>query len=433
MTEKVLFVDDDPQILKAFKRGLRKRFDLTTAEGGAEGLEILRNDGPFAVVISDQQMPGMDGVTFLKEVRQKAPLTVRMMLTGNADQQTAIDAVNDGQIFRFLNKPCEPDQLGIAVEAAQQYHRHLAAERELLEQTLAGSIKVLVDVLALVDSASFLQTARLKRWGHKLARYLRLENAWALNMALMLHGIGRITLPAQLTQKLSSGAALNEVEAGMAARTPEAARDLIKNIPRLEGVAQAVYYQAAGFDGSGFPGDGVKGEDLPLEARILRILIDLAQASDADRPAPIVFARMAKAGLYDHELLKAAYHCLADKEDAAAKQKAEPEVEWVGLHLLSDSHQLAEDVMTETDVLVLAKGHRLTRPMIEKLRAYHKLRKIRQPVAVVTIDEESEAEEAEAAAELAQSEIGEPAIEGVETDGVQAPAAPAPAPKAASA
>ncbi|GAB4392783.1 MAG: response regulator [Kiloniellaceae bacterium] len=395
MTDKVLFVDDDPQILSAFKRGLRKRFAVTTAEGGAAGLELLKKEGPFAVVVSDQQMPEMDGVTFLKQVKQKSPMTVRMMLTGNADQKTAIDAVNDGQIFRFLNKPCEPKQLAVAVEAAQAHYRLLAAERELLEKTLAGSIKVLTDVLALIDASAFQQTARLQRWGHKLARFMRLENAWALNMTIMLHGIGRITLPREVTQKLRDGTELSAIEAEMVARTPEAARDLIKNIPRLEGVAQAVYYRAAGYDGSGFPGDGMKGEDLPLEARILRILSDLANASEDDRPAPVIFARMAKAGgLYDHDLLKSAYHCLAKKEEAT-KAKAAPEVLKVELHNLNDSHQLAEDVMTETDVLVLAKGHRLTRPMIEKLRAYHKLRKIRQPLSVIVIEEDEEDDDAE--------------------------------------
>ena len=404
MTEKILFVDDDPQILSAFKRGLRKRFDLTTAEGGAEGLELLKQKGPFAVVVSDQQMPEMDGVTFLKQVKKTSPMTVRMMLTGNADQKTAIDAVNDGQIFRFLNKPCEPDQLAVAVEAAQAHYRLLAAERELLEKTLAGSIKVLTDVLSLVDASAFHHTARLQRWGHKLARFMRLENAWALNMTIMLHGIGRITLPSELTRKLRDGAELSTIEAEMVARTPEAARDLIKNIPRLEGVAKAVYYQAAGYDGSGFPGDGLKGEELPLEARILRILSDLALASTDDKPAPVIFARMAKAGgVYDHDLLKSVYHCLADKESAAAKAKAAPEVRKVELHNLTDSHQLVEDVMTETDVLVLAAGHRLTRPMVEKLRAYHKLRKIRQPLSVIEIDDEedvAEMSEEEAAAEI---------------------------------
>ena len=400
MTDKVLFVDDDPQILSAFKRGLRKRFDLKTAEGGAAGLETLNEDGPFSVVVSDQQMPEMDGISFLRKVKQKSPMTVRMMLTGNADQKTAMDAVNEGHIFRFLTKPCEPDELATAVEAAQQHYRLISAERELLEKTLAGSVKVLVDVLSLNDPESFKETARLRRWGLKLAKAVGLEGTWALNMATMLHGIGRITLPAEISQKLRDGSELSKVEAEMLAQTPETARDLIKNIPRLEGVAEAVYYQAAGYDGSGFPGRGKKGDELPIEARILRILIDLAKASSRDEPGPEIFDRLAKnGGAYDPEILKAAKTVLAPKADEAAKARPEPEVLKLQLHQITTDHKLVEDVVTESDVLVLASGHRMSSAMIQKIRQYHKLRPIKQPLSVVeVIDEEEAGNEKEAPA-----------------------------------
>lgn len=392
MTEKVLFVDDDPQILSAFKRGLRKRFELKTAEGGAAGLETLQQDGPFAVVVSDQQMPEMDGIAFLREVKQKSPMTVRMMLTGNADQKTAMDAVNEGHIFRFLTKPCGPEELAVAVEAAQQHHRLIAAERELLEKTLAGSVKVLVDVLSLNDPEAFKEGARLQRWGQKLAKAIGLQDAWALNMTIMLHGIGRITLPGDLTQKLRAGEELDKVEAELVARTPETARDLIKNIPRLEPVARAVYYQAAGYDGSGFPGDGTKGDDLPVESRILRILTDLAEASPREQPSPAVFDRLDKAGkAYDLAILKAARGCLTPGEGEESAEAGE-EIQKVQLHELTERHKLAADVVTEAGVLVLAGGHRLSRPMIEKLRQYHKLKKLKMPLSVTEIaDEEDEA------------------------------------------
>ena len=136
MTERVLFVDDDPQILNAFRRGLRKRLDLHTAEGGKAGLEALEKEGPFAVVVSDQQMPEMDGITLLREVKNRAPLTVRMMLTGNADQGTAAAAVNEGHIFRFLTKPCTPDELAAAVDAAKEQYRLVTAERDLRRDRL---------------------------------------------------------------------------------------------------------------------------------------------------------------------------------------------------------------------------------------------------------------------------------------------------------
>ena len=110
MKNVILFVDDDPNLLSAVSRGLRGRYDVQTAVGPEEGLAAVRERGAhhsFAVVVADMRMPGKNGVDFLMDVAEIAPFSVRMMLTGQADQQTAIDAVNKGNIFRFLTKPCK--------------------------------------------------------------------------------------------------------------------------------------------------------------------------------------------------------------------------------------------------------------------------------------------------------------------------------------
>jgi len=117
MSEKILFVDDDVNILQAYKRQLRKQFDLHTARGPEEGLALVDGDDSFAVVVSDFSMPGMDGVAFLSEVKKRSPESVRIMLTGFANAANAINAVNEGNIFRFLAKPCPPDQLALSLSA----------------------------------------------------------------------------------------------------------------------------------------------------------------------------------------------------------------------------------------------------------------------------------------------------------------------------
>ena len=122
--ERVLCVDDEPSILDGLRRELNRRFDVTTALSGAAGLEALEREGPFAVVVSDMRMPGMDGATFLGHVRERAPETVRVLLTGHADLEGAIAAVNQGNIFRFLTKPCPRDILMEALEtSARAYHQ----------------------------------------------------------------------------------------------------------------------------------------------------------------------------------------------------------------------------------------------------------------------------------------------------------------------
>ncbi len=133
MNQKVLFVDDEPASLDCYRQMLEGRFDITTAVGGQEGLAALRNRGPFAVVISDMQMPGMDGAQFLTRVRQISPNTLRFLLTGDLDLNGVVDAVNQGCVFRLLVKPCEQSTLTSAItEALASYHER-AEERVRIE------------------------------------------------------------------------------------------------------------------------------------------------------------------------------------------------------------------------------------------------------------------------------------------------------------
>jgi CheY-like chemotaxis protein len=141
VTDKILFVDDEPSALEGFQRILHRKFNTTTASSGGEGLVRVEKDGPFAVVISDMRMPGMNGADFLARVRQRAPLTVRMLLTGHADLHSAIEAVNKGNILHFLTKPCERDVLVAAINSGLDQYHAVMAEKELVKnaRALAGS------------------------------------------------------------------------------------------------------------------------------------------------------------------------------------------------------------------------------------------------------------------------------------------------------
>ncbi len=129
MTGKVLFVDDEPLVLDALRRMLRDKFHTYTADSGEKGLAAIEENGPFAVVISDMRMPGMNGAEFLARIRKDAPDTVRMLLTGFTDLDAAIAAVNEGNIFRFLTKPCKKDELVGAINLGlTQYRSTLAGK-----------------------------------------------------------------------------------------------------------------------------------------------------------------------------------------------------------------------------------------------------------------------------------------------------------------
>lgn len=131
--QKILFVDDEPAALHLYRLMLPGEFDISTAVCGEDGLALLRNLGPFAIVVSDMQMPGMDGVQFLRRVRQLAPNTIRLLFTGRVDLNGAVNAVNEGGIFRLLMKPCEESVLAEAINSALACHNQRKEERVRIE------------------------------------------------------------------------------------------------------------------------------------------------------------------------------------------------------------------------------------------------------------------------------------------------------------
>lgn len=364
MTKRVLFVDDEPNVLQSIKRGLRKEFDIDTAEGGEEALGKLQANGGYAVIVSDMRMPGMNGVEFLKEAKKRSPDTVRMMLTGNADQQTAVDAVNHGDIFRFMNKPCPPDELASAVNSGLRQHELITAEKELLEQTLRGSIDALANVLSLSNPAVFGSTCRSKNRIQKLAEVLELQDSWQHESAAMLCKMGCIAISEDLVRRKLGGNRLNDQEYAEFAEHAAIGAGLVKNIPRMEDVARAVQYQEKNFDGSGFPKDGVSGEKIPLGARMLKVVLDFdaIEASGATTAKAIERLKQSPQK-YDPKVLTAF--------EASMQVESELVTSTLPITKLTDLMIIAEDVKTFGDLLLIAKGQETTLSARRHLQNYH--------------------------------------------------------------
>jgi len=216
-------------------------------------------------------MPDMDGVQFLTRVEARAPDTVRLMLTGNADQRTAVNAVNEGHVFRFLTKPCPPELLALTLKAALGQHRLITAERDVLERTLNGTTKVLGDLLSILDPAAFGLGEKLREYMRAYVRHLKITQTWDLELAAMLCQIGYVTIPSEVLHKYRVNLTLKAEETDMIDRVPRTGADLRAHIPRLEGVARAVLYQGKNYDGTGFPTDAVAAGEIPMGARVLRV------------------------------------------------------------------------------------------------------------------------------------------------------------------
>ena len=241
MKDRVLFVDDEPNVLDGIRRQLRNRVEIETATSGAAALDIIRQQGPFAVVVSDMRMPEMDGARFLARVNEIAPQTVRMVLSGQADLESTIAAVNEGRVFRFLLKPCNPETLfGVIKNGIDQY-RLVHAEKHLLENTLNATVKVLVNVLGLINPVAQRRAAQIQRYAESAAAALRLmPDMWQYHLAAMISQLGCITLPQETLARAFSGQPLSKEEARLYESHPEIAAKLLGTIPRLEAVAGMV-------------------------------------------------------------------------------------------------------------------------------------------------------------------------------------------------
>jgi len=380
MSEKILFVDDDRNLLAACERNFRRLFPLETAEGGEAGLAKIAERGPFAVVVADRQMPGMDGVQFLAEVRKRAPDTVRMMLTGNADLEVAIKVVNEGNIFRFLTKPCPHEVLAKAIEDARAQHRLIIAERELLNRTLSGSIKVLTDILSSVDPKSFGRAEKLRSLITEVTERVPIENAWEVHLAAMLGPVAYVTLPPETVMKARSAQPLSKAEEDLMIRVPEIASRLLAHIPRLEGVAKIVRYQRKNFDGTGFPQDDVKGNDIPAGARLLRIMADFAELTSAGNAAAAALVQLAgRHGRYDPALLAVVSARFGGPPRAAEPAKASTSLT---VNDLKVGMVLASDVYTKDGVLVLAAGHRINEMTLESIKNFNYVSGVKEPIVI---------------------------------------------------
>ncbi|MBI2239295.1 MAG: response regulator [Magnetospirillum gryphiswaldense] len=371
MNERILLIDDDPNLLSGLQRHLRKQFTLVTAEGGATALDLVKQanaeGAPFAVALSDMRMPSMDGIETLSKIRQLSPDTVRMMLTGNADQQTAIDAINLGNIFRFFTKPCPAETLAPGLQAGLDQYRLVTNIRHGVYEGRETSHRHHLDFNKRNNNPTNVR---------RLTKELNLPVRWQLEVAASLVPLGLVSIPPELLSKKRDGNALTPDEASLFERAPEAGRNLIMNIPRLGPVAEIVYLQDRNYDGTGFPSGGPSGGMIPLDARILKILKDLLEFSGAGAPTPAAFYELEKnEKRYDPLLLKKIKEVLCEREDPASVTVVE-----VPVAALRAGTLVLSDIRLTNGHLILAANTRLSEPQVERLRALRRISTFVEPV-----------------------------------------------------
>lgn len=377
MFSSILFIDDDSNLLKSFKRSLSQEFRVVTADTPEEGLRIMEQQGPFAVIVSDMKMPGMNGVAVLSRAQEINPDTVRMLLTGYADQQSAIDAVNIGNIFRFLTKPCALDTLTSVLRSGIRQYQLIISEKELLEHTLLGIVGVLSQILTLVNPVAQNKANRLKRYCRHLAQEIKLKEKWLLEMAAILSQLGCLTIPPEVLARHGAGGVLKVEELQMIKGHHILAGKLLMHIPRFENIIEIIALHDKPL--AKFPrySDPERQRNIHLCGRIMHL------ANGLDRfimsgvpPADALDMMKIEPEFYDPELLE-----LFNSYEFGLQNMIRMYVRCKELNI---QMIIDEDIYTDKGLLLVTKGQPVTFPLLTGLLNFSRSVGIKEPIAVLS-------------------------------------------------
>ncbi|MCC9644407.1 response regulator [Rhodopirellula sp. JC740] len=369
---KILVVDDQPRSFELIQKSLQSEFEIDLVDGPAKAWACLTEDPDYAVIVSDLHMPLVDGVKFLATVKNRYPSITRIIMTADGDQDAAVNAVNEGEVFRFLQKPVSIDGLRAVMHAGLANHRSLDVETNVLEETLEGSIQLLIDLLKKLRPLAFDRSRRIKRLVSAVCAELGVPDRWDLQAAAMLSQIGCLSLPEDLLKSIFAGKNVGATKEMQFNQHVTFGESLIENIPRMEAIRRLVSWQRKHFD------------ELRLLATSER---DLTAAS-------ILSACLA----YDRKVMSG-----DSPEDAIEEMQRSPKqfqgrmvealativisaktIKELGVWELRDGMELKSDLSDQHGSLLVPRGRTLTHDTIQKLQ--RRGATIEEPI-VVTVAE----------------------------------------------
>lgn len=367
MPEKILMVDDDSNILDGYRRSLSREFHIETALGGPQALQLFAAHGPYAVVICDMRMPGMDGIHLLAAIKTQWPDTIRIMLTGCDAIENAVSAINEGSIFRFLTKPCSKETMGQTMTAALLQYRLVTAERQLLEGTLSGTIQVLTEVLSLVNPAAFGRAERARRYIHHVVTFMKLGSPWQYEVAAMMSQLGCLTLAPETVEAVYSGEKLSAGEQAQYDAHPHVAYDLLVKVPRLEPIAWMIDHQNEPLP-EPKPGDST-GAEIRKGAEILRLTLAYERLIQKGTSRTEAVHRLSRDNQsFDPEFFRALVMLDPHAEFGEVKR--------CRIQDLVPRMIIQQEIHTVDGTLVASKGQEVTAPLLIKLKNLHARRVI---------------------------------------------------------
>jgi len=353
--KSILFVDADARFRQTIQRQYGRRYELQIAGDADEARTLLKESGPFAVVVCDYQLPGENGIQLLESVKGDHPDVVRVLMAGRPDMQLAIDAVNHGSVFRFLTKPTNTQTLCRCLDDSLRQHELLLSEDRFRDETLRGSVELLTKILALTNPVASSRSRRLRALVGKVMDRMELPDTWACETAAALSQTGWIGLPTVLLAKRDAGIPLEANEKQRIDGVPAAAAALLRTIPRLDTVARLIE--------SAQELSRAESETERTLARILAVCSDLDQ-------------RLARGGELDTALTQT-LRAAGDLPEAIAEGlRSIQEIEvldtsfTIAISSAKSGWVLDQDVVTKEGTKLLGHGHVLSGSALVRLRAY---------------------------------------------------------------
>lgn len=370
---RILCVDDEASVLEALGRTLRRHFSIETSCDPLAAIHMAGGPKPFAVVLSDLRMPGMNGAEFLARVREVSPDTVRILLTGCADMESAVTAVNRGNIFRFLTKPCDPQTLISSLAQAADQYRLVTSERVLLEQTLRGSVEALTNTLALIHPAAFGRAMRAANHVRELLGSSPIPESWPVEVAAMLSQIGCVVLPPHTVEALSRGNELSAPEQQMVDRMPQVVEDLLAHIPRLEAVRAILSLSRRKHDD--LERETIDSQSIFWGANALKIVLDFDELACRQVCTSDALKLMrGREGWYDPAIFEAFVRLRGSDNRGVIREVAVSEAR-LGM-------VLADDVKTLKGLLLIARGQKVTPSLLERISNFSVTVGVKEPLRI---------------------------------------------------
>lgn len=395
---KVLYVDDEPALLDAFVSLMRKEnLKITTLQDSGNIDAVLNNEGPFAVVLSDQRMPAYDGVYVLEKAKQKNPEALRILVTGYSDHNDTVRAINQGEIHSYISKPWDDEELKRNINEwvirfnLQKHNKFLLRlldeeNRELnevLEGTIVQTVRILRDMANHVSPQVAGFSERVKIIGSAILKSfpnLSAQETWEISRALELFNLGIALLPTGIQNMIEKHGLSVLSRVSSAQNSHLLASGLLKGIPHFENVARIIELQARGYNGLGEPlDDFTRGDDIPFGARLLHIIIDLVKTSSKSISGTEVLHQMiAHPQKYDIKII-------AKILGSTTVEKYKETEHSVNVKDLSPGMVLIEDIRSNDNHLLMKSGFMLTETFIYILRGWHKVNPIIEPIKVKNI------------------------------------------------